>query len=159
MKKCLAAKRTEYKDRIGRRLKTNIPLLVNIIYLEPDMVTPGRKAKAGSLRTRCDCIPMRALWGGVLEEGWPSRPVPPDLQGFLAVMGTNINQGNRPEFSESSYAFVSREYMLLNLRMGYHFATIEALVTPDPDQELHPHAVQGGRGAPGPADPTHPLDL
>jgi pyruvate,water dikinase len=126
----LAAKRTAYKDRIGQRLKTKIPLLVNIIHLEQEI--PGRKDKSWIAEDAIDSVPMRALWSGVLEEGWPSRPVAPDLRGFLAVMGTNISQGNQPEFSESSYAFLSREYMLLNLRMGYHFATIEALVTPDP---------------------------
>jgi pyruvate,water dikinase len=62
--------------------------------------------------------------------------VAPDLRGFLAVVGTNIQEGNRPEFSENSYAFLSRDYMLLNLRMGYHFQTIEALATPNPTQNF-----------------------
>jgi len=126
----LAAKQTAYKDRIGQRLKTNIPLLVNIIHLDQDK--SGRRDKSWIGEDEIDSVPMRALWTGVLEEGWPSPPVTPDLKGFLAVIGTNISQGNQPEFSESSYAFLSREYMLLNLRMGYHFATIEALVTPEP---------------------------
>ena len=124
-----AAKQTAYKDRFGQRLKTGIPLLVNVIQLDPTM--SGRKEKSWIAEDEIDCVPMQALWSGVLEEGWPSPAVPPDLKGFLAVISTNISQGNQPEFSESSYAFVSREYMLLNLRMGYHFATIEALVTPE----------------------------
>jgi pyruvate,water dikinase len=124
-----AAKRTAYKDRIGQRLKTRIPLLVNVIHLDPD--ASGRKDKTWIAEDEIESVPMKALWSGVLEEGWPSRPISPDLKGFLAVIGADISQGNQPEFSESSYAFVSREYMLLNLRMGYHFATIEALVTSD----------------------------
>jgi pyruvate,water dikinase len=123
----LAAKRTAYKDQIGQRLKTRIPLLVNIIHLEPEMT--GRKDKRWIAEDEIESVPMKALWSGVLEEGWPAPPVAPDLKGFLAVVGANIGQENQPDFSESSYAFVSREYMLLNLRMGYHFATIEALVT------------------------------
>jgi pyruvate,water dikinase len=123
-----AAKRTAHKERIGQRLKTRIPLLVNVIHLDPSELPNDRSWIA---EDEIESVPMKALWSGVLEEGWPSRPVPRDLKGFLAVIGTNISQGNQPEFSESSYAFVSREYMLLNLRMGYHFATIEALVTPD----------------------------
>jgi pyruvate,water dikinase len=123
-----AAKRTAHKERIGQRLKTRIPLLVNVIHLDPRELPNERSWIAEG---EIESIPMQALWSGVLAEGWPSRPVPRDLKGFLAVIGTNISQGNQPEFSESSYAFVSREYMLLNLRMGYHFATIEALVTPD----------------------------
>ena len=62
-------------------------------------------------------------------------------------MGSNINQGHTSEFSESSYAFLSKEYMLLNLRMGYHFATIEALVTPEPSQNYIRMQYKNG-GAP-----------
>jgi pyruvate,water dikinase len=58
--------------------------------------------------------------------------VPADFKGFIAVMGTNITEGHQPQFSENSYAFVSREYMLFNIRMGYHYATTEALVTGEP---------------------------
>jgi pyruvate,water dikinase len=125
-----AVKQTAYKDRIGQRLKTNIPLLVNIIHLEPHRSNRGDRSWIAE--GEIESVPMHALWGGVLAEGWPAPPVSPDLKGFLAVMGSNISQGNRSEFSESSYAFVSRDYMFLNLRMGYHFATIEALVTADP---------------------------
>jgi pyruvate,water dikinase len=75
---------------------------------------------------------MQALWSGILEEGWPQSQVPADLKGFMAVVGTNLQEGHHPEFSENSYAFLSREYMLLNLRMGYHFSTIESMATPEP---------------------------
>jgi pyruvate,water dikinase len=40
-----------------------------------------------------------------------------------------MTRGAVPEFSENSYAILSQEYMLLSLRMGYHFSTIEALCT------------------------------
>ncbi|MBI5526456.1 MAG: hypothetical protein HY897_08980 [Deltaproteobacteria bacterium] len=127
-----AAKSTAHKDRIGRRLKTSIPLVVNVIHLETG---PSEKDATDWIsEDEIESIPMRALWSGVREEGWPERPVPPDIRGFLAVMGTNIQRGNEPEFSENSYAFLSREYMLLNLRMGYHFATIEAFVTAEPSK-------------------------
>jgi pyruvate, water dikinase len=123
-------KRTTNKDKIGLRLKTSIPLIINIIYLDQDMVqTKGRRwIPEQDIQSQ----PMQALWGGILEEGWPQSQVPADLKGFLAVMGANIQEGHHPEFSENSYAFLSREYMLLNLRMGYHFSTIESMATPEP---------------------------
>ena len=106
--------------------------MVNIIRLDQDPA--NRKATGLVSEDEIESIPMKALWSGVKEEGWPQRPAPPDLKGFLAVMGTNIQRGNQPEFSENSYAFLSSEYMLLNLRMGYHFATIEAFVTSEPSK-------------------------
>ncbi len=126
----VAARKLSHKDQIGARLKTGIPLLINMIYLDRD------QAEVLSRRVvpedRIGCEPMQAFWNGVLLEGWPERPAPADLRGFLAVVGTNIERGHQQEFSESSYAFLGREYMLLSLRMGYHFATIEGMATPDP---------------------------
>jgi pyruvate,water dikinase len=122
--------KTSHKDRIGLRLKTKIPLLINVIYLDKDFAGGNRWLPEDEI----DSLPMKALWDGILEEGWPSRPVPADLKGFLAVVGTDLKGERQPEFSENSYAFLSKEYMLLNLRMGYHFSTIEALVTPAPEK-------------------------
>ncbi len=126
------ARGTAHKDRIGQRLRTRIPLAVDIIHLDPGR--PGGRSRRWVAEDEIASLPMQALWKGILEEGWPFPPPPPDLKGFLAVMGTAISQGNQPEFSENSYAFLSREYMLLNLRMGYHYATVEALVTPEPSK-------------------------
>jgi pyruvate,water dikinase len=124
---------TAHKDSISLRLKTKIPLPVNIIYLDRGSLMTSRSSRKIS-EDDLDAIPMKAFWQGVLIEGWPSQPVPTDLKGFVAVIGTSM-QGSRPaEFSEVSYAFLSKEYMLLNLRMGYHFSTIEAMTTKEPEK-------------------------
>jgi pyruvate,water dikinase len=123
-------KGTGHKDDIGLRLKTKIPLIISMIYLDRD---PSElTGKRWILDNVIESSPMQSFWNGVLDEGWPSTPVPADLKGFLAVVGTNIQEGHQPEFSESSYAFISDEFMMLNLRMGYHFSTIEALATGEP---------------------------
>ncbi|MBW2638542.1 MAG: hypothetical protein JRC86_13745, partial [Deltaproteobacteria bacterium] len=127
-----ALTKTTHKDHIGLRLKTKIPLLINIILLDQDYMGGG--GKRWIPEDAIESLPMRALWEGVLKEGWPSRPVPPDMKGFFAVVGTDLKGWRKPEFSENSYAFLSEEYMLLNLRMGYHFSTFEALVTPEPEK-------------------------
>jgi pyruvate,water dikinase len=123
-------KQTSDKDNIGLRLKTKIPLLINIIYLDREDL--GREGKRWVQEDAIASLPMQALWQGVLQEGWPETTPPSDLKGFLAVVGSNLQEGRPPEFSENSYAFLSHEYMLLNLRMGYHFSTIEAMATAEP---------------------------
>ena len=35
---------------------------------------------------------------------------------------------------ESSFALLSREYMIVGLRMGYHFTTVEGMCTADPQK-------------------------
>lgn len=128
----IVLKQTANKDKLGLRLKTNIPLTINIIYLDQNYLELKRKHWIHE--DDIQSAPMKALWGGILKEGWQQAPVPPDLKGFVAVMGANIHEGHIPEFSENSYAFLSRNYMLLNLRMGYHFSTIESMVTPEPSK-------------------------
>jgi pyruvate,water dikinase len=124
-------KGTSRKDDISLRLKTKIPLLINIIYLDQSYLD-GKNRKWVE-ENAIESLPMRAFWEGILQEGWPERAVPGDLKGFLAVVGTDLKGAtHQPEFSENSYAFLGKEYMLLSLRMGYHFSTIEALATPEP---------------------------
>ena len=140
-------RKTSHKDYIGLRLKTKIPLLINIIYLDRDYM--GNRKKKWVAEDEIESLPMNALWGGILEEGWPSRPAPSDLKGFLAVVGSNITEGNQPEFSENSYAFLSKEYMLLSLRMGYHFQTIEAMATDEPGKNYVRMQFKLGHGGHG----------
>lgn len=120
------ARKMEYKDRLGRRLKSPIPLGVDIIYI--DQPPPGPQERRSVEEEEIASRPMKAFWGGIREQGWPKTP-PTDLRGFMTVMANDMTRGSVPEFSENSYAILSREYMLLSLRMGYHFSTIEALCT------------------------------
>jgi pyruvate,water dikinase len=120
------ARKMEYKDRIGRRLKSAIPLGVDIIYI--DQPPPGPQERQSLEEAEIASLPMKAFWEGIREHGWPRTP-PTDLKGFMTVMANDMTRGAAPEFSENSYAILSREYMLLSLRMGYHFSSIEALCT------------------------------
>ena len=53
------------------------------------------------------------------------------MKGLFGVFTTNLTRGEEERFSEKSFAILSKEYMILSLRMGYHFSTIEAMVTPE----------------------------
>lgn len=120
-------RRLEDKERAGLRLKSStIPLRVNIIHI--DQPSPDPKSRRFLEESEIASAPMKALWDGIKEEGWPKTP-PADLKGFMTVMANNALQGASREFSENSYGILSSEYMLLSLRMGYHFSTIEALCT------------------------------
>jgi pyruvate,water dikinase len=117
----------EHKDQMGLRLKSGaIPLTVDIVRL--DEAPPDRKGGRFLEESEIASEPMKALWEGIKQEGWPRTP-PADVKGFMTVMANNMLQGAKPEFSENSYAVLSKQYMLLSLRMGYHFTTIEALCT------------------------------
>jgi pyruvate,water dikinase len=120
----LSAQDMGAKEKIGLRLKTDIPLPVNIIYVDRDM--SDYKGKRWIRDDEVSSIPMRAFWDGVKKQGWP---LPPRVNagGFMSVMITHMTSGERGEFAENSFAILGEEYMLLSLYLGYHFTTIEAM--------------------------------
>ena len=116
------------RDRIAFRLKSEIPLQLLIIHIDQDPST--HKGKRVLREDEIASVPLMAFWKGIREEGWPAHPPRADMKGFMSVLATGASTNVQGEFSESSFAVLSREYMILSLRMGYHFTTVEAMCTP-----------------------------
>ncbi|MEW5796681.1 MAG: PEP/pyruvate-binding domain-containing protein [Candidatus Zixiibacteriota bacterium] len=116
------------KERVSVRLQTSIPLQVNVIYI--DQILSDRLREEGIDENSIDSAPMQHFWSGVRHEGWPARPLPRDFERFR-VFGTSMQHDSPNSFSEASFAILSREYMIVGLRMGYHFTTVEAMCTED----------------------------
>ncbi len=114
------------KDELSVRLKSDIPLKVNIIYIDQDYHTYAAKGSVEEDDIASE--PMRHFWSGVKHEGWPAAHKM-DVKGFMSVMGTSVTSGARDDFSETSFAILSQEYMIISFRMGYHFTTVEAMCT------------------------------
>ncbi len=136
-----AARKSEHLEVISHRLKTSIPLQVNIVMIEEDSsALRASSADAGSDMEEASLIdentipsqPMQAFWSGVLAEGWPSvGPPPKDEEGrsFTSLATTRFHKDDGRSFEESSYAVLAQDYMALSLRLGYHFTTVEAVCT------------------------------
>ncbi len=132
----------ENKDRVALRLKADIPLNVNIIYIDRDLST--LRGKKWIQEDEIGSAPMEALWAGIMQEGWPSQGRPADLKGFMSVMTTGFATDTRGEFSENSFAVLGKEYMILSLRLGYHFTTVEAMCTELPSNNYIRMQYKGG---------------
>jgi pyruvate,water dikinase len=117
------------KDSIGLRLKSAIPLNVNIIYIDRDYSEFGGSKFV--VEEKIGSSPMEAFWSGIKKEGWPAGPPGGDFKGFVNVLATTMSRGEQAEYSENSYAILGEDYMILSLRMGYHFSTIEAMSASD----------------------------
>jgi len=136
------ATRIHHKDEMSLRLKSDIPLQVNIIFIDRD---PAQYRNRKQIEEdEIGSLPMEALWSGIKQEGWPSRLPPVDFKGFTAVMATTMTQGAKPEFSENSFAVLGREYMILSLRMGYHFTTVEAMCAAQANKNYIRMQYKGG---------------
>ncbi|MBD3233554.1 MAG: hypothetical protein GF315_07500 [candidate division Zixibacteria bacterium] len=107
-------------------LKTDIPLIIRMLYVDrgKSELPKDKWIKEEAI----DSIPMVSFWRGVKQEGWPTYghiANPKKFRGMVAA-----GQSKRGQYSEESFAILSREYMNLSLRMGYHFMTIEAMCSP-----------------------------
>jgi pyruvate,water dikinase len=118
--------------RVGLRLRSEIPLRVNIVCLERDAVV--LRGKRWIREDELISLPMRAFWSGMTQEGWPAPRK--DLNGLASATGPEERGEARRGFSEDSYAVLGREYMVVSLRMGYHFTTVEALSSPEPSKNF-----------------------
>jgi pyruvate,water dikinase len=113
----------QMQRRVGLRLRSDIPLQMNIVCLEKDAAQ--LRGKRWVSEDQLISIPMLAFWSGIKQEGWPSARN--DLKGLASATGPEERSETRQGFSEDGYAVLGREYMVVSLRMGYHFTTVEAL--------------------------------
>lgn len=129
------------------KLATHIPLVVYAIDL------------GGGLKdtlTNCDTVtpddieslPMRAVWKGFTHPGvsWAGT-VNFDAGSFMTLMASTATSEFGPAPGGDSYALVSRDYMNFSAKFGYHFATIDALCSSDPNHNYVTLQFTGGAGS------------
>ncbi|MCX5890135.1 MAG: PEP-utilizing enzyme [Deltaproteobacteria bacterium] len=125
------------------RLSTDIPLVLHLIDL-------GGGLQTGL--TTCDTItpdhltslPMKALWRGFCHPGitWQGA-VAVDASNLLTLMARGA-AGELP--GGESYAILSREYLNLSAKFGYHFANLDAYLSNEADQNHIFLRFAGGAG-------------
>jgi pyruvate,water dikinase len=131
---------------ISVRLKAGIPLILNLIDL-------GGGLKFGL--TDCDAIvsdhiesvPMKALWKGFTHPGitWKGT-VQFDPKSFLSLMASSATSEFGQVPGGESYAFVSKDYLNLSARFGYHFANLDTLCGDQGSQNYISLQFSGGAG-------------
>lgn len=131
---------------ISVKLTTDIPLVLHLVDL-------GGGLKAGL--TTCDEItpdhlesqPMKAIWKGFSHPGitWKGT-VALNVENFMTLMarGVMTDSGNQP--GGDSYAILSKEYLNLSAKFGYHFANLDAFLSDIPDQNYISLQFAGGAG-------------
>lgn len=108
----------------SRKLATDLPLDIYLLDVGGAFADDGKEP---ILPHRLDSPPFLALWQGLSHPAidWKSH-LHFDWQGFgdMALSG-GIADGNASQFG--SYAVVSRDYLNLNMRFGFHFTLIDCL--------------------------------
>ena len=113
----------------GRKLKFDIPLdlilidigggireSTNISYIKPQEVIS---------------IPMKAFLDGLsVPGGWDREPMSVDFGSFMSSLTRTFSSSMAtPKYIGQNLAVLSKEYVNINLRLGYHFNMIAAHIT------------------------------
>jgi pyruvate,water dikinase len=129
----------------ARRLRSDCPIDCRVIDLGG-----GLRPDAPPVEITIDdvvCRPMRALWRGMTDPrlAWnATRAV--SRKGFMSSVvsfGFDEDAAVR-ELGEPSFAFIRREYLSLNSRIGYHFATVDARIDEQPEASYLSFRFVGG---------------
>lgn len=134
------------RQRNAVQLKVNIPIQLFVLDLGGALregLTTCNEINAHDVES----VPFRALWRGLSHPGinWSSS-VGVDVHNFMSLMaaGAMPQQG---QLGGASYTLISKDYMNISIRFGYHFATVDALITDDAEHNYVALYFTGGAGA------------
>jgi pyruvate, water dikinase len=134
------------RQTISVRLKAGIPLIINLIDLGGGLKT-GLTDCDSILPDHIESVPMQALWKGFTHPGitWKGT-IQFDPKSFLSLVASSATS----EFGEvpggESYAFLSKDYLNLSARFGYHFANLDVLCGEQGSQNYISLQFSGGAG-------------
>ncbi len=126
----------------ARRLDTDLPLVMYVLDLEGAISPTAPKGKTVK-PDYITSLPMRACWEGLSHPDvvWHKGLLHLDWEEVDRRSGGLISLTSK---ALASYAVMSRNYLHLILRFGYHFAVLDALCSEDPEANYISFRFKGG---------------
>ncbi len=128
----------------AQKLATDLPLVMYVLDLQNRSGTS--RTKETITVEQLSSLPMQACWRGMSDPRiiWDKKQQHVDWQEFDQLSGGIFSLDSQ---LLASYAVVSREYLHLNIRFGYHFSVIDALCAEAAETNYINFRFKGGGAA------------
>ena len=126
----------------ARKLATDLPLVMYVLDLEGCLSTEAQGSKTVTPQL-ITCDIMRACWEGLSHPDvvWQKGLVHMDWEEFDRLSASMVSLSGK---ALASYAVMSRNYLHLILRFGYHFAVLDTFCGEDPEANYIAFRFKGG---------------